>query len=54
MKKSTFLQEFTFAVNVGCLHRNWVAKLLMPSCARAKHVAHKGVYVFIREENKCS
>ena len=37
MQKLKFLEEFTFAINVGCLHGNLQAKLLMHNCARAKH-----------------
>ena len=32
-----FLQEFTSAFNVECLHSSLQAKLLMHNCARAKN-----------------
>ena len=38
MQKSKFMQEFTFAMTVECLHISLLAKLLMHNCARAKHV----------------
>ena len=31
------MQEFTFAINVECLHSSLQAKLLMHNCASAKH-----------------
>ena len=34
---STFVQEFTFAIDVECLHGSLHAKLLMHNCSRAKH-----------------
>ena len=37
MQKLKFMQEFTFAINVECLHSSLYAKLLMHNCARAKH-----------------
>ena len=37
MKKLKFMQEFTFAINVECLHCSLHGKLLMHTCARAKH-----------------
>ena len=37
MQKLKFMQEFTFAINVECLHSSLHAKLLMHNCARAKH-----------------
>ena len=45
MQKLKFMQEFTFAINVECLHSSLHAKLLMHNCERAKHVfvAYKGV-----------
>ena len=36
MQKLKFMQEFTFAINVECLHSNLHAKLLMHNWARAK------------------
>ena len=36
MQKLKFLQEFTSANNVECLHSSLQAKLLMHICARAK------------------
>ena len=48
MKINTFVQEFTFAINVECLHSSAQGNLLMHNCARAKHaktcfVAYKGL-----------
>ena len=37
MQKLKFMQEFTFAINVECLHSSLHAKLLMHNCAGAKH-----------------
>ena len=37
MQKLKFMQEYTFAINVECLHSSLHAKLLMHNCARAKH-----------------
>ena len=37
MQKFKFMQEFTFAINVECLHSSLQAKLLMHNCARAKN-----------------
>ena len=37
MQKLKFMQEFTFAINVECLHSSLDAKLLMHNCSRAKH-----------------
>ena len=37
MRKLRFMQEFTFAINVQCLHSSLHAKLLTHNCARAKH-----------------
>ena len=37
MRKLKFMQEFTFAINVECLHSNLRAKLLMHNCARVNH-----------------
>ena len=44
MQKLYFMQEFTFDINVECLHSSLHAKLLMHNFARAKHVfvAYKG------------
>lgn len=39
MQKLNFMQEFTFAIYVECLHSNSLAKLLMPRCTRAKQHA---------------
>ena len=38
MQKLKFMTEFTFAINVECLHSSLHTKLLMRNCARAKHV----------------
>ena len=37
MQKLKFIQEFTSAIIVECLHSSLQAKLLMHSCARAKY-----------------
>ena len=37
MQKLKFMQEFTFAINVECLHSSFQAKLLLHNCARAKN-----------------
>ena len=37
MQKLKFMQTFTSAINVQCLHSSLQAKLLMHNCARAKH-----------------
>ena len=37
MQKLNFMQEFTSAINVECLHSSLQAKLLMHSCAHAKN-----------------
>ena len=37
MQTLKFMQEFTFAINVECLHSSLHAKLLMHNCAHAKH-----------------
>ena len=37
MQKLRFMQEFTFDINVECLHSSLQAKLLMHNCARAKN-----------------
>ena len=37
MQKIKFMQEFTSAINVECLHSSLQAKLLMHNCARAKN-----------------
>ena len=47
MKIIKFMQEFTFAINVECLHGSLQTKLIMHYCARAKHaktcfIAYKG------------
>ena len=36
MQKIKFMQAFTSAINVECLHNSLQAKLLMHICARAK------------------
>ena len=36
--KINFMQEFTFSINVECLHSSLRAKLLMHNCASAKHI----------------
>ena len=36
MQKLQFMQEFTSAINVECLHSSLQAKLLKRICARAK------------------
>ena len=38
MRKLKFMQEFTFAINVECLHNSLQAKLLMHNCERANHL----------------
>ena len=40
MQKVRFMQEFTFVINVECLHSSLHAKLLTHNCARAKHAEH--------------
>ena len=37
MQTLKFMQEFTFAINVECLHSSLQAKLLMHNCAHAKN-----------------
>ena len=37
MQKLKFMQEFTSAINVECLHSSLQAKLLMYNCAHAKY-----------------
>ena len=37
MQKLKFMQEFTSAINLECLHSSLQAKLLMHNCARAKN-----------------
>ena len=37
MQKLKFMQEFTFAINVECLHSSLNEKQLMHNCARANH-----------------
>ena len=37
MQKLKFMQEFTSAINVECLHSSLQAKLLMHNCAHAKN-----------------
>ena len=37
MEKLKFVQAFTSAVSVDCLHSSLHAKLLMHNCIRAKH-----------------
>ena len=37
MQKLKFMQEFTSAINVECLHSSLQAKLLMHNCARVKN-----------------
>ena len=37
MQKLTFIQEFTSAINVECLHSSLQVKPLMHNCARAKN-----------------
>ena len=37
MQKLKFMEEFTSAVNVECLHSSLQTKLLMCHCARAKN-----------------
>ena len=46
MQKLKFMLEFTFAINVECLHNSLHAKLLMHNCAHAKH-AKKKKHVFV-------
>ena len=40
MQKSKFMQEFTFAIDVECLHSSLRAKLLTHNCAGAKMQKH--------------
>ena len=40
MQKLNFMQEFTFAINVECLHSSLQEKLLMHNCARVEHANH--------------
>ena len=40
MQKLKFMQEFTSAIYVECLHSSLQAKLLMRNCARAKMQKH--------------
>ena len=37
MQTLQFMQEFTFAINIECLHSSLQVKLLMRNCARAKN-----------------
>ena len=37
MQKIKFMQEFTSAINVECLHSSLQANILMHNCARAKN-----------------
>ena len=37
MQKLIFMQEFTSAIDLECLHSSLQAKLLMHNCARAKN-----------------
>ena len=37
MQKFKFMQDFTFAINVECLHSSLQEKLQMHNCARAEH-----------------
>ena len=37
LQKIKFMQEFSYAINIECLHSSLQAKLLMHNCARAKH-----------------
>ena len=58
MQKLKFMQEFTFAINIECLHSNLQAKLLMHNCARAKNaktcfVAYKVIRKLSRVKNMC-
>ena len=41
-----FIQEFTSAINVKCLHSSLQAKLLMHNCARAKTAKKQGFSKF--------
>ena len=45
MQKLQFMQYFTFALNVECIHSSLQAKQLMHNCAIAKHifVAYKNI-----------
>ena len=36
MQTLKFMQEFTSAINVGCIHNSLQAKIRMHNCARAK------------------
>ena len=40
LQKLKLMQEFTFAINVECLHSSLQAKLLMHNYARAKMQTH--------------
>ena len=37
MQKLKFMREFTFAINVKCLHSSLQEKLQMHNCTRAEH-----------------
>ena len=41
MQNLKFMQEFTSAINVECLHSSLQAKILMRNCARAKNANKK-------------
>ena len=45
MQKRKLMQEFTLAINVGCLRSNLLTKLLMHNCACAKHTKTYNVTV---------
>ena len=40
MQKLKFMQEFSFAISVACLHSSMQEKLLMHNYARAKQAKH--------------
>ena len=40
MQKLKFMQEFTSAIDVECLHSSLRAKLLTHNCERAKNTKH--------------
>ena len=50
MQKLKFMQEFTCAIDVGCLQSSLQAKLQMHNCASAKHA--KTGFVKVRSSGK--
>ena len=58
MQKIKFMLEFTFAINVECLHSSLKVKLLIYNCTRANHaktsfIAYKKFLKISRVEDKC-